>query len=249
MPVISKPIMWLPRQTANGYEREDVYVIPMTSQMVQLWKQHVQPIIDRQYEVWSPDCDLARVRADVGWDWYWIRTMGFLHSTLSSLPSAPSGDAQAYSIAVTHQEALFPIGMLTVVPKLDCRVDDQRTRGFAWYLSDAPKEVYEGILGKGYVHGIAKALLDCSVQATCDAGGSGELLLHADPKGGNKLIEFYEERCKMTRLELSDRRVTRMRRGTPRNEFFHWDAQTALEFCKQYDDKRIRTAAHQSMLR
>lgn len=249
MPPIPNPIQWLPITTSKGVEAADVDVVPMTPDLIRLWQHYVQPIVNERYQPWQPGCDSARVRADVGWNWRQISIMRGIHSFLSRAPGAPSSNAIGICLTLQQDGISFPIGMLTMVPKLQCQVADWGTRGFAWFLSDAPKEVYRNLLHIDPVHGVAKALLDCVVQATLAAGGNGEIVLHADPKGGEKLIEFYEGKCGMTRLERTNQPVVRFRGNTHRDEFFYWDAATALEFSQQFDDKRIRTAAHRSVLR
>jgi hypothetical protein len=94
----------------------------------------------------------------------------------------------------------FPIGMLSMVPILNCAVSGNFCDlGFCWYLSDAPAEAYRQVLKIPPIKGVAAALIDCSIQATLDVSGDRTHLLHADPNGGDKLISFYKG-CNMTQL-------------------------------------------------
>ncbi len=133
----------------------------------------------------------------------------------------------------------FPIGMLTVVPQLTCNaLGSTRDRGFAWYLADAPGEVYRDVLKSPRVKGVATALIDCSLQATLEASGDGTHLLHADPNGGEKLVEFYGQRCRMTRLPPTNGPVTWLRLTSSPTEYFHFDNGQSRAFCATFDARR-----------
>jgi len=62
-----------------------------------------------------------------------------------------------------------------------------------WYVQKAPKEYLEmqGINEKEFDIRISKAILDVSL--TSSLKDNGNVLLHADPKGGDKLLEFYKQ--------------------------------------------------------
>lgn len=247
MPALNNPIRWLPINNPDNPNEPHavvVSVVPMTWTLVKRWITDVQPLVEEHYHIWEGAEKTSTTRADIGWNWrnIWLGAQSF--SLVSHLPKVKSGRVKSMCIVVEQNGAQFPIGMLTAVPKLHSQVDEWGVRGFTWYLADAPSEVYEEVLKRPYVFGVAKALLDCAVQATFDNDGSGEMLLHAASQGGEKLIDFYGNKCGMTRLEKCDKVVTKFR-NYPRDEFFHWTAEDALEFCIKNDRKRasLPTAA------
>ena len=114
-----------------------------------------------------------------------------------------------------------------------------RERGFGWYLSDAPAEAYRQVLKIPAIKGVAAALIDCSIQATVDAAGDTTHLLHADPNGGAKLIEFYRDRCFMVQLPSTNGPITPVfRRLDKPEEYFHFDDAQAKGYSANYDPRR-----------
>jgi hypothetical protein len=248
MPALKNPIRWLPSENPDNPKAPRaavVSVVPMSKALVKRWVTDIQPLVDEHYHFWIDADNADTTRADVGWNWknIWLGAIGF--SLISHVPRVKSGRVRAMCIVVEQNGEQFPIGMLTAVPKLNSQVDEWGLRGFAWYLADAPLEAYREVLKRPYIFGVAKALLDCAVQATVDGDGSGELLLHAASEGGDKLINFYETKCSMTKLEKCDKVVTKFR-SYPRNEFFHWTADDALGFCIKNDNKRASISTQAS---
>lgn len=235
MAVLNRPIRSLPSVDATGQEVQvAVSVVSITSGHLKLWETHVQPLIDRHYCHHGKDSPSKRgIRADAGWNWRSIYLYAAVHSRVHK-------PALAMCLVVKQAGAPeFPIGMLTVVPQLPCTAFGvMRDRGFAWYLADAPAEVYREVLKVPGIKGVAMVLLDCSLQATLDASGDGTHLLHADPKGGPKLTDFYIERCGMTRLPTSNGPVTNVLRRENPSEYFHFNDDQAQAFCGKYEARR-----------
>lgn len=237
MPLL-RPISSLPAYDIVGNPFQvKVSVVPMTQVLAKQWHEKVQPLVNRHYS--HDDGSSKRVRADVGWRWPSYLKLVAIHNYLTRIPGNASEKGKAMCLVVSKGEQKFPIGMLSMVPKLHCNIHGiERQRAFTWYLADAPLETYEQYLGQPPVRGVAKALLDCTIQAALDEGDDGELLLHADPRGGNKLIEFYATRCKMNRLPRSNGRITTVwRRGRP-EEYFHFSGAAAQAFSALYDSRR-----------
>jgi hypothetical protein len=209
----------------------------MTQALARQWHEQVQPIVDSHYS--HDGKTTSKVRADVGWRWPRYLKLVSIHNFLTKMPGNASDLGKAMCVVISKGEQKFPIGMLSLVPKLHCKVQGvERQRAFTWYLSDAPSEAYEQLMGQPAVRGVAKALIDCTIQAALDEGSDGELLLHADPKGGRKLIEFYAVSCKMNRLLPANGSITAVwRRGRP-EEYFHFNAVNAKAFAAQYDARR-----------
>ncbi|KOY00318.1 hypothetical protein [Pseudomonas nunensis] len=235
---LQRPIASLLASDASGTPFQvKVSVVPMTKALARHWHEAVQPIVDSHYS--HDGLASQKIRADVGWRWPNNLKLVAIHNYLTQLPGNFSEKGKAMCVVLSKGEQKFPIGMLSLVPKLHCNVQGvERQRAFTWYLSDAPAEVYEQLLCQPAVRGVAKALIDCTIQAALDEGGDGELLLHADPKGGRKLIDFYEAGCRMRRLSPRNGSITAVwRRGCP-DEYFHLSGSDAQAFSARYDARR-----------
>jgi hypothetical protein len=235
---LRRPIARLDSRDAQDQSVQIVVSLkPMSENLVSLWHDYVQPLVDSNYVHAQRARAGLRVRADVGWRWKRILTLARIWDAYA--PLSNSTKSIALCIVVELEDfGDFPIGMLTVVPGFESNAFGQtRRRSFAWYLSDAPKEAYTDLLRRHPVRGVAHALVDCSVLAGLETGDDGTLLLHADPRGGAKLQRFYMEACRMTPLPMGDPRISRLR-FAPSEEHFHFDTAQAKVYCAQFDHRR-----------
>ncbi|KVD05526.1 hypothetical protein WI77_27005 [Burkholderia ubonensis] len=216
-----------------------VAVVPMTAEHVRYWHDHVQPIIDSQYEqAGSPretGDSYAGVRADVGWNWHVNFALAKWWNALR-----PAADltrrAVAWCLSVVGEEGQVPIGMLTAVPAYASPfVGDDGKLGFVWYLSDAPAEHYVAV-GMHRVTRVASALLDIAIQTRLELMGDASIFLHADPRGGGKLLTFYEDKCGMTRL-WDEKRISLVR-SVKAGQYFAMVHEQALQFAARFDPLR-----------
>ncbi|MHC8402007.1 hypothetical protein ACYZTX_21755 [Pseudomonas sp. MDT1-17] len=235
---LQRPISSLPAYDTFGNPFQvKVCVVPMTIALAKQWHEKVQPLVNSNYS--HDGATNRKVRADVGWRWPTYLKLVAIHNYLTKMPGNCSEKGKAMCVVVSKGEQKFPIGMLSIVPKLNCNVEGvERQRAFTWYLSDAPSEAYEQFLEQPAVRGVAKALIDCTIQAALDEGNDGEMLLHADPKGGRKLIDFYEAGCKMRRLSPNNGCVTVVWRRSRPDEYFHFNGADAQAFSSRYDARR-----------
>ncbi len=219
----------------------EVEVAPMTYALISIWHNRVQKLIDRNYRHWPAQAPLVaaagdrQVRADVGWNWHRI----YLLAALQNYAALGSGPALAWCLLISDvlSGRKFPVGMLTVVPQFRCDVNAcVRERTFAWYLSDAPRELYAA-MSMDLIKGVANALLDTAIQSGFEVKLDGTLLLRADPAGGPRLRAFYQEGCGMTSLPASHPPLSLWRRSRS-DEYFTMHATAADVFCKKNDDMR-----------
>ncbi|XLZ72110.1 hypothetical protein ABT364_09150 [Massilia sp. SR12] len=210
----------------------------MTVAHVAFWHTHIQPMIDAGYSIAGPGVDPTSIRADVGWNWYNNFGLIALQNALAHIPGSSAGNGYGATILLRNDAGPdVPIGMLTVVPKFRSLVAAELTaRTFAWFLADAPAEFYAE-LGTEPVLGVAKALLDTAMQYGLELGMDGSLLLHADPAGGQRLREFYSQKCNMERLKAKEPAISLLRRQHT-DEYFYLDAIRAAKFRKQFDSRR-----------
>lgn len=248
---LTKPIRTLPFSGGVAGNIK-VEITPMTTALTRRWHRWVQPLISKNYtsaplrpHPSAPPVTGSgatqqmqiglRTRADVPWDWRHLFAIAQLYSVINV-----TRPALALSMVVdTGATGPFPIGMLTLVPKLQSTVlGAKRDRSFAWYLADAPSELYSTHLKCPRVAGVAAALLDCTIQAAVDMGEDGTLLLHSDPNGGVRLRDFYSKACGMVQLPPNGPPITPVLRRGRTEEYFHFDAVQAHAFCKLYDPRR-----------
>jgi len=233
---LKNPIKKLPTPI-SGISAE-VTVQNMKWEHAVFWHNHVQPLIDGNYQHYQSNIPEENVRADVGWNWKSNYLYAIAHTCSTPFPGNHSGPARALIVGVrTKQGGEVPLGMLTVVPKFFCRVAaTSETRSFAWFLSDAPAELYDALQIQP-LRKMAMSLLDTAIQSGLDDGTDGQLLLHADPAGGKKLQRFYRDRCKMIQLQDQSDPVSLLRR-TGQDEYFYLSSEGSRVFTAQFDAYR-----------
>ncbi|MCK9701871.1 hypothetical protein LT709_10260 [Pseudomonas syringae pv. syringae] len=223
MSALLRPLKQLVSRTPHGNKAVPIFVVPMTAELVDRWHYEVQKKI-RKYKHWYVGADERIVRADKDWNWQDNFTLLALHNLTCAYDSNNHDEAIAMCIVYRPVDGgeEYPIGMLTALPKFYSNVSGStRHRAFTWYLSDAPREVYSDKLGIPTIQGVAKALVDCSIQAALDEREDGDLLLKSDAKGGEKLIKFYTL-CGMNRLPGKHPPITPVFRRFKTSQYFHF---------------------------
>lgn len=239
-PILNPMTSLLNRLSSGERKAVPIAVVPMTEALVDQWHYFVQPLINDNYIFWKKDADPKVVRADKGWNWHDNFAYMAVHNTLYENGDKRHGEALAMCIVFRSPDGLqeFPIGMLTAIPKLYTNVmNHKRARALTWYLSDAPDEVYEEILDIPIIQGVAKALLDCTIQAALDDHQDGSLVLKADRHGGMKLHDFYT-RCGMTRLPKWHPAVTPYFRRFGTRRYYYFSDIEAQAFAHDFDVRR-----------
>lgn len=255
---LTRPIRKLPyyaaaAQPAGTYP---VVVVPLEQWHVDYWHAVVQPQIDAHYQ-WAPTpvtkglrarsrsraktFQTKPIRADVKWNWRRIMIYAKLFGFSAPPTPSPLGIAYGWCLALDFQNGALPhvpIGLLTLVPEFECTVQHQnRPRGFVWYLSDAPAEHYAQ-LQVDRVIGVAATLLDMSIQTRTDLGLDRCTILHADPHGGDGLLNFYTGKCNMIQLPRGQGISPMRPRWRNDGRYFSMDNATALAFCARFDSNR-----------
>ncbi|WP_322070605.1 hypothetical protein [Paraburkholderia bannensis] len=242
-PIKSLPFKALLDDGAGSYQ---IGIRPMITADVHYWNRHVQPLIKAQYDEWPAsvpldclrhtDVDVGAIRADVHWDWERIFLLAKCHNFLRPLADVRER-AHAWCLELAGADGGVPVGLLTAVPVYASPIlGDGSKLGFVWYLADAPTEFYV-TMRLDPVAGVARALIDTAIQMRLDLGVDASVFLHADPKGGRKLIEFYGGRCGMKRVDKPKRYISPFRRGMP-GEYFYLDDEAGRAFCAAHDARR-----------
>jgi hypothetical protein len=159
-------------------------VAPMAASHVAWWHSRVQPFID---------ADPGRV--DNGWNWMLYAPFTRLYGLV--LARRPVG----YSVGIVDDTArrFLPMG-LTLLLGRDRALDNHaRKSTFAWYLTTAPDAALLGIADYGLTEArlprrLGTIVLDVAVTHSLNHRARGRVSLHADPKGGDALLGWYEKR-------------------------------------------------------
>lgn len=141
------------------------------------WHLNVQSRIDESFTE----------RADEGWDWRKL----YLMTKLSTLRYPVYGFAV---LGCSNQggvdEDYLPMGMAIMVRNYPYLNDKSKKSNFLWYLSSLPKSLLAD-LGFEQYKAVGRGVVD---SVLCDAFNSwllGVVSLHADPAGGDELMNWY----------------------------------------------------------
>lgn len=153
------------------------------------WHRHIQPEINKLTD-----------RADRDWDWrriYWV-TRAVARVTRQKPVSF------AICIVPKDDPLLLPCALVQLAGRYPALNDHAESAVYLWYMADAPKSVLAGLRPEDQtttqlaLSDIPKMLgtvaLDTAVTRSFKDGLRGRVGLHADPKGGTKLFQWYESR-------------------------------------------------------
>jgi hypothetical protein len=226
-----------------------ITVSPMERWHASFWDEHVSPAVKRMEFERLTGLRECPPRADAYWTTSWS-TIRRVHETANrmgaSLPTAGAGRettvTPAHLIAV---EALsqagtpVPIAMMlgvsnfpfpkAVTPGVSGPlVDGRRVRNvFVWLVSVAPPD---SLSSWGLPVGLqlGRVALDTAIQISLVSGHFGQVLLHADPRGGDELTRFYAG-CMMALVNQTDfPEISLTRRNDGRYFFFDSDRADAF---------------------
>ena len=167
--------------TKSGDEVE-IRVAHLTLEHVLWWHGKVQPIIDE---------DAAR--PDRGWNWLLYASFSTLAGTV--LRRRPVG----YCVGLVQGEKFVPCALAQLLGDYPALSDHEQRSTFTWFLTTAPKSAMLSLPEYGLAEDrIPKRLgtitLDVAVTHSINHGGRGRMSLHADPKGGPPLLQWYKDR-------------------------------------------------------
>lgn len=161
-----------------------IKVVPMTADYVAFWHQSVQPFVNAA----------AVSRADKRWRWsvlYMVtRIMPRFGGYCITVPG-PGGES-------------IPAGMLVVVRDYPWLRGRPYKSSFLWFLASAPDNAMTA-LGVTDPPSLGRTLVDTGVVDSFRSGHEGRIGLHAAPKGGPRLFDFYKNICKLLNLNKSSK--------------------------------------------
>ena len=178
--------------TESGNEA-GIRVSRLTPQHVLWWHGRVQPIIDD---------DPARV--DRGWNW-------LLYASFSALAgSVFSRSPVGYCVGLERDDRFVPCALAQLLGDYPALNDHDQRSTFTWFLTTAPEAAMLGLPEYGLSEDrVPKRLgtitLDVAVTHSINHGGRGRMSLHADPDGGERLLQWYKDKGML--LLPEDRRL------------------------------------------
>lgn len=162
----------------------EIRVSRMTLAHVRWWHSHVQPVIDE---------DPTRVDRD----WNWLLYVPFATLAGGVLAREPHG----YTVGIAAREVgrLIPCALIQLVGRYTALDDHQKKSAFVWFMSTAPDKALLAI--KEYrltADRLPKRLgtiaVDVAITHALNHNRHGRVALHADAKGGEALLEWYQGR-------------------------------------------------------
>ncbi|MBN2769042.1 MAG: DUF1738 domain-containing protein [Campylobacterales bacterium] len=125
-----------------------------------------------------------------------------------------------------------PVAMMLYVNSLKEMVTNgtPEPTGFVWYVQKAPKTflLENNIDEKSFDLKIATAILDTAVTMSLNGENKGKVMLHADPKGGDFLMQFYEKEG-FKNIPLSSGDKISLHRDND-GRYFWMDSQSAFNY-------------------
>ena len=195
----------------------------------------VQSIMRRRDAIWwdlniQPALVSETTRADQFWSWTFIRQV------LPLVQKIKGRRCLALVTQVQNAEGFaVPAAMHLLIERyahLDVRTSKQAE--FLWFLAAAPGSVLQR-LGVTSPPSLGRISVDAAIVASFLSGTDGRIGLHCAQKGGARLAEFYEKKCRLLRLP-SDAKLPISRANDGR--FFYTDEMCAIKLAATLDSLR-----------
>ena len=187
-------------------------------------------IIDYWCAVIQPEINKDQTRADCNWNWKLFTTF---HSRIGKLLNQKP---KFFTIGVIKNISDFiPLSLIMVTEKYPYLINKQEQSSFIWYMSTAPKKIYDTILQGDDVLKLGLHCIDVGITSSYNNFNFGRIGLHAAPKGGSRLMAFYEDKCKLKKLNKNVN-ISVIRQNDGR--YFYSDIENSLAISKKNDDLR-----------
>lgn len=157
-------------------------ITEMTPELAEEWHLAYQPAIN------------ATSRADRGWSWPRIRGRFYW------LSEQLGQDPIAYCLGVPDNANNFsPVGMLLLAGRYPALNNHSDESVFAWFLAAAPEDLMHNRISRR-PRKVGRALIDAALTHSCIMGHDGRTGLHAHPKGGAQLMDYYQKSVGLQQL-------------------------------------------------
>jgi len=220
-------IRFISRAPNRGGGWVPLRVATLTPEHVLWWQAEIQPVIDRD-----------PTRADAGWNWLLYAPFTFLAGT--AITHAPAG----YTVGIADGDDFVPCALLTLVGRMRALSDKRKRSAFVWFLTTAPEAALRRLerpaLGRDDVpKRLGSIALDTAVTHSFNTGRRGLVALHADPAGGEGLLDWYQ-RQGMAVLSEGKRLPRGFRRLIAPNDgrYCYYTKRAAEKASRRLDDLR-----------
>lgn len=208
--------------------RKQKALTPLTFEIMMLeharfWDEHIQPAIEA-----LPD------RPDRYWHW---PTMRWLMPLIEH--SRQRRCRALVALLLSDAGVPIPNAMLLMAERYPSVDSDVSTKSvFVWYLTTAPTDRLEA-LGVRDAPALGRACIDAAIVTSQSLGQNGCIWLHADLRGEEWLLAFYEKQCRLMPFPKTAVLPTLGRRFMGNDgRYFFTDALRAEELASEFDPFR-----------
>jgi hypothetical protein len=198
-----------------------IKVALMSHQDARWWDDNIQPTIDSS----------ATPRADRNWKWgilrLWFPIIQFaqLRRCIALTTKVANTENQAVPAAMHLFVEDYP--SVVSAPKQD-------NIEFIWFMSAAPSSA---LLSQKVQTppSLGRIAIDTAIVASAIAGTAGRIGLHCAPAGGDRLLDFYQNHCRLHRVPM-DATLPEFRNNDGR--YFDADEIVAEQFASSMEPYR-----------
>lgn len=197
-----------------------IQVAPANLEIIKFWETYIQKnYIDGTGAV------------DDGWSWL------INYCFKQPLANAARQDPKTLCIYLTYEGKFIPLGLVFLVNKYPALNNTNKNSTFIWYLTTAPKDYINDILPESLRPSLGKLSLEIALTESYINKNEGRLGLHADPKGKEKLVDFYTDACLLSNFPKDKGLPTYLRSKFAPNDgrYFFYTDENAFEFSKSLD--------------
>jgi hypothetical protein len=176
-------------------------------------------------------------RADRFWSWSVLRVMGPQWQQLKGYRCRALSVLMDVTKPGTNKSVELPVGMMLFIEQYPHAVKGDGDRAtFAWLVAAAPKDAMKD-LGFNKRPSLGRILVDTAMGHSEAHGLDGRMWLHCAPAGGDRLLGFYANSCKLLNLPKTELLPVTRRRNDGR--YFYSTESLAQTLLQELSGLRI----------
>ena len=176
----------------------------------------------KDLSIWQEEAMPHEKSQASSWNWHRVYKLGSMANTFLK--------QNTEIVTLSKNDTL--VGLMLIAKDFEAMVEYGKKEkiNFVWYLQGAPKGYLEekGIDKKEFDIKIGTALLDTAIIKSFENVTEGRLLLHADPKAGDGLLEYYKTQGFKRIDDKNIKRISPARKNDGR--FFYMNTANALNY-------------------
>lgn len=198
---------------------KEVYVVNADNKILQLWDDDIQ----------KPYINKISSRVDKGWNWPLFKNTHYIFSLFSLQKPI------IMAIGMKYKQKFVPLGLVFMAAKYPALHDNQQESSFIWYLATTPEQYLLDLgIDKHEIPSVGKLCIDIGVTTSYKSMNYGNIGLHADPKGAESLLQFYNS-CNLMCLNETAK-LTKLRHIIGNDgRYYYLDESNAYNFSRTYD--------------